>query len=372
MKTTISSPLILLLLLILILLLGAPKGAESAGLDEDRKMSFPNAHSLLRRSSYDSRQSRRHLSETLQAFESSADLIAANIAGSGITIWSVSFEGLPMQIGLFSGGADTVGLSSGAVLSTGSVEEMEGPNDGQFTSSKFDQPGYGPLTKLTGNSTHDAVVLTVMFKCNQPGRVSIRYVLGSEDYSPSNTGYAWEDVIGIFLNGLNPKNNIATVQGSYVSVKTINCSPGNELCPYYVNNTGQNTEMNGFTTVLEATGTVYSGINVMTIAIADGFDSNYPSWLLLGQGSMKCKPASGAVSSPGGQGGGASSGTASSVTPSAACFTKLTGKCPCGNAMKLRRCVRRQIESKCSPPSGGEARTSYFRGLQSRFAKAAC
>jgi hypothetical protein len=129
--------------------------------------------------------------------------------------------------------------------------------------------------------------------------------------------------------------------------------------------------MSGFTTVLEATGEVYDGINVLTIAIADGFDGNYPSWLLLGQGSMRCTPASGGAASEAPSGQEGTSGTVS-VTPLAACLKRLAAACPCGNAARLRQCVRRQVESKCSPPPAGRARTSYTRALTRKYAQAKC
>lgn len=316
----------------------------------------------------------RELEEgTLQAYKASADLVAENIAGPGVTIFSATFQGRSLQVGLFSGGSDIVGLSSGAILSTGNIEEITGLNDGQFAPSKFDGAGFDPLTDLTGNSTHDAAVLTIMFQCDPGRRFSLKYVFGSEDYNPSNEGYAWEDVMGVYLNGLSRKDNIATVDGSYVSVKTINCDSDNPRCHYYVNNTNLATEMSGFTTVLSAKGTAYTGTNVLTIAIADGFDGNYPSWLLLGQGSMTCSapaPAPSPVQMP--SNGKDDGDKGEKVTQARACFKTLTRKCPCANVLQLQRCVKKQVTSNCVPPPAERARSVYIKGLTKQYQNRHC
>jgi hypothetical protein len=313
--------------------------------------------------------SSRSLADTLQAYASSADLVAANIAGDGVTILSASFQGRSVQLGLFSGGNDVIGLTSGTILSTGNIEDIKGRNDGTFEKSNYGVSGFDPLTALTGNSTHDAAVLTIMFQCT-PGRLSVKYVFGSEDYNPSNVGYAWEDVAGLFLNGLNPKDNIATVNGSYVSVKTINCDAGNELCTYWVNNTNMATEMSGFTTVLEAKGAAVTGINVLTVALADGFDGNYPSWLFLGQGTLKCGSSTAPAPSPTDSGDKVDKGV--KVTPSGVCLQSLKKKCPCGSALQLQRCVKRQIESVCVLPPTKGAQNTYIRGVTKRFRRLHC
>lgn len=312
-------------------------------------------------------ESSRRIAETFQAYPSSADLVAANIAGNGVTILSASFQGRSSQLGLFSGGNDVIGLPSGTILSTGNIEDIKGRNDGTFEKSNYGGSGFEPLTALTGNSTHDAAVLTVMFKCT-PGRLSVKYVFGSEDYNPSNVGYAWEDVAGIFLNGLSPKDNIATVNASYVSVRTINCDAGNELCSYWVNNTNMATEMSGFTTVLEAKGATVSGINVLTVALADGFDGNYPSWLFLGQGSLTCVSSTAPAPAP--PGDKVDKGV--KVTRSGACLRSLKQTCPCGNVFQLQRCVKRQIESNCVLPATDGVRNAYIRGVTKRFKKLHC
>jgi hypothetical protein len=316
-----------------------------------------------------STSSSRRLADTFQSYASSADLVAANIAGDGVTILSASFQGRSVQLGLFSGGNDIIGLPSGAIFSTGSIEDIKGRNDGTFEKSNYGGAGFEPLTALTGNSTHDAAVLTIMFKCT-PGRLSVKYVFGSEDYNPSNVGYAWEDVVGLFLNGLSPNDNIATVNGSYVSVKTINCGTSNKLCTYWINNTNLVTEMSGFTNALEAKGAAVTGINVLTVALADGFDGNYPSWLFLGQGSLKC--GSDTAPAPAPPDSGEKVDKEVKVTRSGVCLKSLKKKCPCGNALQLQRCVKTQVESACVLPAANGARNTYIRGVTKRFKKLHC
>lgn len=302
----------------------------------------------------------RRLQSGLKVYKASADLLAANIAGDGVTITSATLTGRALQAGLFTGGQATVGINSGAILSTGKVDEVEGPNDGQFPPSDYSEPGYTPLENLTGNSTHDAAVLTIIFQCESAGPFSFTYVFGSEDYSSANKGFAWEDAMGAFLNGLEPSDNIALVNGSYVSVKTINCSPGNSLCKYFVNNVNATTEMNGFTKVLKAKGNALAGSNILNIAIADGFDGNYPSWVLIGQGSMTCQPKR-IVPVP------TPTPRTTSVT---VCMKSMTG-CPCINQAQLVRCITRKAQSSCTLPTG-KAKNAYVTQLVRRYKSTKC
>ena len=168
--------------------------------------------------------------------------------------------------------------------------------------------------------------------------------------------------MGAFLNGFSPEDNVATVNGTYVSVKTINCSPGNKLCPYYVSNAaGQYaTEMNGFTKVLEAKGFVFAGSNILKIAIADGFDGNNPSWLFIGQGSLSCphKPTSRPSLAP-------------KITKLKDC-AKLMKGCSCDKYSRLQKCVRERAVSYCSMPSSRSEQNIYTNRLIQTYKSMAC
>jgi hypothetical protein len=98
---------------------------------------------------------------------------------------------------------------------------------------------------------------------------SFNYVFGSEEYQ-EYVGTAFNDIFGFYLNDYN----LATVpetSGSPVSVNNIN---QDENAEYYVDNLPgtYQIEPDGFTTTLQAKGSLVPGFNRMKLAIADTSD----------------------------------------------------------------------------------------------------
>ena len=93
------------------------------------------------------------------------DTLAASLLGanSGITITDVTYAGANIATGEFSGGTNIVGIASGIVLTSGSVNNVVGPNssDGETTANGL--PGDVQLSALAGAQTSDASVLTITF-----------------------------------------------------------------------------------------------------------------------------------------------------------------------------------------------------------------
>lgn len=167
-------------------------------------------------------QGARRLS-TLTTTQATALNLANRLAGPGVNVVSASFSGNPSQAGLFDNGTSTIGIRSGVVLSTGDIADVEGPNTVTNRTTSFDTPGFVPLDNLIpGHTTFDAAVLTIEFECPAAIGFSFRYVFASEEYS-EYVDSVFNDVFGFFLNGLAPSDNIAIVDGSVVSINTINC-----------------------------------------------------------------------------------------------------------------------------------------------------
>ena len=235
------------------------------------------------------------------------DLVAA-LVGPGVTIvpGSVSYTGAPGAAGFFAftGQDDCIGISSGIILSSGNITNVEGPNIASATTTAFGTPGDPDLSALAGQSTYDAAILQFEFEVGpETDRVFFRYVFGSDEYN--EFVYSINDVFAFWVNGVN----YAVVNGDPVSINTINhgsyadmVSPSHpEL---YINNDPFNglvdpgdvlyTEMDGFTVVLTLEAPVNTGTNTtntMKLAIADASDSVLDSWVFIEEGSLTIEPA---------------------------------------------------------------------------------
>jgi hypothetical protein len=247
-----------------------------------------------------------------------AELLAADGDGVEISSGSVAYDGAPEAGGTFEGGEGIVGFSDGIVLSSGSAEDVVGPNDSSNTSTGLGTDGDDALSELAGGDTNDATILEFEFTVPEGiENVAFDYVFGSEEYN-EYVGSGFNDVFAFYVNG----DNCAVIENpedpddvSPVSINTVNngrpsVEPTNS--EQYVNNDPftadadgepvpedelRNTEMDGFTTVLTCNAPVDPGeTNTMRLAIADTGDSIYDSWVLLQAGSLTVCPDTGDAS----------------------------------------------------------------------------
>jgi len=214
-----------------------------------------------------------------------AEDLANQLAGDGVTVTAASFTGDERGGGSFTGGAGIVGLTSGVVLSSGNIADVAGPNDSPSTTTAFGTAGDADLNALSGSATSDAAVLEFDFEASTD-QVQFSYVFSSEEYNEFvNQGF--NDAFGFFVNG----QNCALVGDPAVpvSIDTINLNTNASL---YINNDASvdpqlDTEMDGLTVVLTCEATVTPGEpNHMKLAIADAGDSSLDSAVFLGQGSF--------------------------------------------------------------------------------------
>ena len=231
--------------------------------------------------------------------------LALYITGCGVTIADVRFVGAEAAAGTFtSSNVDTIGFSSGMVLTTGAARNVIGPNQLTGASASNGVAGAPDLDALSGKTTYDATILEFDFIPDQSTTtINFDYALASEEYNEwANSSF--NDVFAFFLNGKNE----ALLPGSTTAVSINNVNGGNPFGSgavngsYYQCNAMEcctpllvscdltryaDLEMDGITVVFTVTATVSPGvINRMRFAIADGTDSALDTAVFIRSGSF--------------------------------------------------------------------------------------
>jgi hypothetical protein len=224
--------------------------------------------------------------------------LALAIAGRGVTITDAKFADCgPDQQGVFTNGELDIKFENGIVLSSAVANEVEGPNDNLYPSGdNMNHVGSYLLDQIlpNGKLTKDACTLHINFDCFDDTKFGFGFVFGSDNY-PSNGTTQYEDVMGVFLNGVKPENNVGLYNGTYVSVNTLYDGS------MYKNNS-QNTydcEMNGFTFPIKVDNSknlANTGGNEIWFSVADGYDpaKKHPgaykkgAWLFVRRNSLRC------------------------------------------------------------------------------------
>ncbi len=222
------------------------------------------------------------------------DLANALIGSPGVTLvpGSASFTGLNAGSAFFSGGEDFLPFNEGIVLTTGSANQLPGPNTGSTISTpdlnSFQivngaiTPGDQQLSQLVDAPTFNAAVLEFKFIPTNDV-VSFRYVFGSEEYNEF-VGPVFNDIFAFFLNG----SNIALIPGSQVEIR-INSVNADSNSQFFTDNTlpaaPLNTKLDGLVGVsraLYATGPVNAGqVNTIRLAVTDVFDASRDSAVVI-------------------------------------------------------------------------------------------
>lgn len=228
--------------------------------------------------------------------------LVQSLLGPGVVASNIVLTGAPIAAGTFQGGATIIGIDSGIVLSSGNIASVPGPNADDATSTANGTPGDSQLDALTTSPTFDACALEFDFSCPNASQIAFQYVFTSEEYN-EYVASPFNDVFAFFLNGVN----IATLPGGIsVAINNVNCgNPYNPAfggnCSLYRNNrcidlpAGSfpcngvfDTEMDGLTVVLTATGTLQPGVNHIKLALADAGDQVLDSNVFLRGQSFVC------------------------------------------------------------------------------------
>ncbi|MEZ6196846.1 MAG: choice-of-anchor L domain-containing protein [Planctomycetota bacterium] len=235
--------------------------------------------------------------------------LAQALVGPGIMVSNVSIvsDGTnnadPNAMGAFDDGFTLgIGIDQGIVLSSGDIATAVGPNTADDFTTNLSTGSDPDLQAIATAGLNDSTVL--QFEFTDPsiapgttGTVQFQFVFGSDEYNEfvdSN----FNDTFAFFLNGAN----IAVLPDlvTPVAINNINCGnpfdamQASDFCTDFNNNDLQdggpffNTEMDGFTNVFTAFGSVTGpGPHTIKLAIADAGDSSYDSWVFLQAGSLQ-------------------------------------------------------------------------------------
>lgn len=221
------------------------------------------------------------------------------IGGNCFDVSGVVRRGNASQTGTFSAGSSSIGIEEGIILSTGLVNDAEGPNNATSTSydhfNGFTDPDL--LDISNGAEINDVASIEFSFTPTI-ATVSFQYAFASEEYCEYALSQ-FNDVFGFFISGpgingpfSNNAENIAQLPGGSGEVSIQNVNHVNNTA-FYLDNipAGVSTSCNssggvaendieydGFTTVLTATANVIPcqtyRIKLVVADVADGlYDS---------------------------------------------------------------------------------------------------
>ncbi|QTA81127.1 PEP-CTERM protein-sorting domain-containing protein [Desulfonema limicola] len=219
-----------------------------------------------------------------------AENLAQEILGSGVTIFNVSYTGATAASGYFSGGIDAgIGIESGIVLTSGYASNLNGnSNTSDSITGNNGLSGLSELnTLIPGYSTYDATVLEFDFQSDADSAY-FNYVFGSEEYN-EYVGSAFNDVFGFFIDGVN----YALIPGTTTPVSINNVNNWSNSAYYNDNDPGPYAfEYDGFTNKLT---TEILGLNAgqtyhIKLAIADAGDYILDSGVFIQGGTFSDQP----------------------------------------------------------------------------------
>jgi hypothetical protein len=245
---------------------------------------------------------------TLQAEQQNETMtpeaIAQTLVGEGqaISISNVRYTGATGGLGTFTGGFNAAGLSSGAILSSGAVGNVNPPNTADDTSADNGLAGDSDLQSLIpGFVTQDAAVLEFDFTVTNPAATSVKfdYVFASEEYN-EYVYQGFNDVFGFFMSGPNfPKANLALIPNTNTPVTIDNVNGGNPFGvnahnpTQFINNDlddggGQvGTAADGLTKVFSISANITPNVTYhLKLAIGDVGDGFFDSWVMIKAGSF--------------------------------------------------------------------------------------
>jgi len=239
-----------------------------------------------------------------------AAVLAAKLAGPGITISSPVLTCATVASGTFVSVLTPLSIDSGIILTSGKAVSAIG-TESSLASTNNGTAGDATLTILAGTSTYDACILEFDFIPNGD-TVSFNYQFGSEEYTHS-TCSEYNDPFAFFISGpgIAGVQNMALIPGTTIPVTAnsvnsgvpgtapscyscslSNCTsmgPGSPFTTDFVDNTGGTMlTYKGFTTKFAA---VHDVIPCSTyhlkMAISDASNGLYDSGVFIEAGSLK-------------------------------------------------------------------------------------
>lgn len=243
----------------------------------------------------------------------SANALVSNLIGSGVTFSNATYSGANIAVGTFNGSASNIGLPSGVILTSGSLNVAPGPNNNGGAGFSNQGPQITELNAIAQSPTRDGAILEFDF-VPQSNLISFKYVFASEEYNEYVCS-EFNDAFAFLISGpgITGAENLAVVPSTTIpiTINTINggavgalgsitnspCILGNSA--YYVFNTGNTVQYDGWTTVLTAQRTVIPCQTYhIRLMIADGFDDIFDSAVFLEENSFNSAVYTASVSTP--------------------------------------------------------------------------
>ena len=220
------------------------------------------------------------------------NVVVTNVVGG-------DFNGTDQSYGYFDASGTNFPFQSGIVLSTGRLQNVDGPNTSLSDDNASNWSGDSDLEQvLNETNTINATILEFEFTAIAD-QISFRYLFASEEYQEGNANTCqYSDLFGFLIRPASSTQyrNIALVPGSNTPVKVTTvhsgipgaCSPINEAYFGSWNDTTAPINFNGQTAVLEATTTIIPNETYhVKLVIADEQNYRYDSAVFLEAGSFK-------------------------------------------------------------------------------------
>lgn len=241
--------------------------------------------------------------------QSTPEELVGALLNMGIEVTNIELNCPDTSYGIFTAESDVgIGLSQGIVLTSGSIDDIPGPNSDQgisFPSGGGSDPFLDELLEDTGVPSMDACVLQIdLVPCGEI--LSFNYVFASDEYNEFACSN-FNDIFAFLISGPDPdggdyvNENIALIPGTSlpVAINTVNIgvaggSGGGTDCvldyaEFYVDNDSGNAniEYDGFTVPLTAFASVVpDSTYTLYLAIADASDSSWDSGVFIEAGSL--------------------------------------------------------------------------------------
>jgi len=208
------------------------------------------------------------------------------------------FSGTDESYGYFDGSGTTFPFQQGIVLSTGRLQNVEGPNTSLSDDDAPSWTGDNDLeTILNEPNTHNATIFEFEFS-TIADQINFRYIFASEEYQEGNPNSCqFSDAFAFLIRATNETQytNIAIVPNTQIPVKTTTvhpdipngCSAENEAYFGSYNGTNAPINFNGQTAILTATANVTANQTYhVKLVIADEQNYRYDSAVFLEAGSF--------------------------------------------------------------------------------------
>jgi len=223
------------------------------------------------------------------------DVVVTNVVGG-------NFNGTDESFGYFDASGSNFPLANGIVLSTGRLQNVEGPNDSLSDDDAPDWVGDDDLERILNESqTLNATILEFDFTSAEASQISFRFLFASEEYQEGNNNTCqFSDLFGFLIRQADEQDydNIALVPDTTTRIKVTTvhsgipgsggCAPINEDYFESWNGTDAPINFNGQTKVLRAVADIIPNVRYhVKLVIADHINYRYDSAVFLEAGSFR-------------------------------------------------------------------------------------